>query len=172
MKHLAHRSPHTRGSVLLENAMYLPILFVLLMGMMEIARVTYTYYTVQKLLYSIGRYVGTQQGVNFCDDTDATVVAAKNFALTGTTDGSGTASITNLTVDQIQVRIERYTAATDEIGQCECSATGCDTTNGGQSPDNVVVSIPDGFPVRLSIPNLPIDPIVLRPRVRVPFQGT
>lgn len=157
---------------MLENVLYLPILFVLLLGMIEIARVTYTYYSVQKVLYSIGRYVGKQQGVNFCDDTDGTVTAAKNFALTGTSDGSGTAIITNLTVDQIQVRIERYTAATGDIGQCECSATGCDTASGGQAPDQIVVSIPDGFPVRLSIPSLPIDPIVLRPRVRVPFQGT
>jgi Flp pilus assembly protein TadG len=163
---------HQKGSVLLENAMYLPILFVLLIGMMEIARITYTYYTVQKVLYTIGRYVGTQQGVNFCDDTDATVIAAKTFALTGTSDGSGTASINNLSVDQIQVRIERYTAATGDIGTCECSATGCDTTNGGQGPDYIVVSIPDGLPVLLAIPNLPLDPIVLRPRVRVPFQGT
>jgi len=161
-----------KGSVLLENAMYLPILFVLLMGMMEIARITYTYYTVQKILYTVARYVGTQQGVNFCDDADATVVAAKNFALTGTTDGSGNSAINNFSVDRIQVRIERYVAATGDIGTCECSATGCDITNGGQGPDHIVVSIPDGFPVLLAIPNLPIDPIVLRPRVRVPFQGT
>lgn len=161
-----------RGSLLLENVMFLPILLLLLWGSIELARVTYTYFTLQKTLYAIARYVGTQQGVNFCDDTDTTVAAAKNYILTGTSDGSGTPVVTNLTVDQIQVRVERFSADAGDIGQCDCSATGCDTTNGGQSPDYIVVSIPDGYSITLTIPQLPIDPIILRPHVRVPYQGT
>src|SRR5260221_11240149 len=84
------------GSAILDTAMYLPILVALLTGIIELARVRYSYYTLHKILYTVGRYVGTQQGVNFCDGTDATVVAAKNMALTGTTDGSGTPIVPNL----------------------------------------------------------------------------
>ncbi len=161
-----------RGSALLETALYLPILFLLLFGMIELARVTYTYYTLQKMLVTVARYLGTQQGVNFCDDADPGIQAAKSFALTGATDGSAEPYLSELRAENIQVRIERYTAATNEIGQCECSATGCDTSAGGQGPDHIVVSIPDGYSIRLRIPQLPLDPILLRPQVRVPFQGT
>lgn len=165
-------NPRTRGSSLLETAMYLPILFLLLFGMIELARITYTYYTLQKILYTVARYLGTQQGVNFCDDSDASIVAAKAFALTGATDGSAEPYLSELGAENIQVRIERYTATNNEIGECECSATACDTATGGQAPDHIVVSIPEGYSVRLRIPQLPLDPILLRPQVRVPFQGT
>ncbi len=163
---------HRRGSFMLETAMYLPVLFLLLFGMIEIAKVTYTYYTLQKTLMTVARYLGTQQGVNFCDDTDAIVELAKQYAVTGSSEGGGESLVRNLTVSQIDVRIERVTAGTDEIGACECSITGCDTGNGGAGPDYIVVSIPDGYPFQLSIPQLPLDPILLRPRVRMPFQGT
>lgn len=161
-----------RGALLLEAAMYTPVMLLLLLGMIELARITYTYYTVQKMLVTIGRTVGTEQGVNFCDDTDGIVENVKNYALTGTADGSGTAYVQGLEASQIQVRIERLDAATSQIGECECAVTGCDTANGGRAPDYIVVSIPDGLPVQLRIPGLPLDPILLRPRVRVPFQGT
>ena len=50
--------------------------------------------------------------------------------------------------------------------------TGCDTANGGGSPDFVVVSIPNGYEVNPRIPFLTLDPILLRPMVRVPYGGT
>jgi hypothetical protein len=166
------RRHNQRGGFLLENAMFMPILLLLLLGMIELAKITWTYYALQKALYTVARYVGTQQSVNFCDDTDAIVTAAKNLAVTGSADGSTEALIRNFSADQIQVRLERFTAETGEIGECECSAEACDTASGGRSPDSIVVSIPSGYPVTLAIPNLPLDPILLRPRVRVPFQGT
>lgn len=162
----------SRGSFLLETAMFMPILLLLMMGMIELARITYTYYQVKKVLYSVARYVGSQQGINFCDDTDITVQQAKNLALTGTGDGSTESLISGLTVDQIQVRIERYTAVSGDIGQCTCAAEGCDISAGGQAPDYVVVSIPNGYSLTLMIPGLPIDPILFRPQVRLPYLGT
>lgn len=161
-----------RGSFMLETAMYLPVLLLLLLGMIQLARVTFTYYALQKALLTTARYLGTQQGVNFCDDGDTIVQQAKQLAVTGTADGSGDPVIQGLTVDQITVRIERFTAQSNEIGECECSVTGCDTVNGGAAPDYIVVAIPDGYSIQLAIPSLPLDPILLRPRVRVPFQGT
>ena len=51
--------------------MFVPLLVLLLMGMTELARLTYTYYTLHKILYNLARYVGTQQGVDFCGGSDA-----------------------------------------------------------------------------------------------------
>mgnify|MGYP001230601040 CR=1 FL=1 len=166
------RRRNQRGGFLLENAMFMPILLLLMLGMIELAEITWTYYSLQKTLYTVARFVGTQQGVNFCDESDAIVAAAKNLAVTGSSDGSTESLIRNLSIDQIQIRLERLTAESGEIGECECSAEACDTANGGRAADYIVVSIPDGYPFTLAIPNLPLDPILLRPRVRVPYQGT
>lgn len=166
------RKGRRQGSSAMEAAMLLPVLFVLLLGMVEVARVTYTYYMLQKMLYQLARYVGTQQGVNFCDDSDAVLVAAKNLAVTGTEDGSNDPLLTNLNADMIQVRIERYSRDTGELGVCDCSVTGCDSASGGTAPDFIVVSIPDGYPVTMSIPPAIVEEILLKPHVRVPFGGT
>jgi hypothetical protein len=166
------RSAGRRGSTLLESALYLPMLFMLLFGMVELARISLTYYTLQKILYTVARDVGTRQGVNFCDSTDAAVAAAKNFALTGTSDGSGNPLLPNLTIDQISVRIERYNRDTQEMLVCDCSVTGCDAAQGGGPPDYLVVSLPDGYRVRPVIPYMSLDEFPLRPQIRVPFGGT
>jgi hypothetical protein len=161
-----------RGSTILETVMYLPMLIVLLFGMVEIARVTYTYYTLQKILYTLARHVGTSQAVNFCDSSDAVVAAAKNFALTGSSDGSADPLVPNLTVDQIEVRIERLNRDTGEIAACDCSIAGCDAAQGGTPPEYLVVSIPDGYRIRPIIPYMALEEFPLRPRIRVPFGGT
>jgi len=160
------------GSALLEVALLLPILFTLLVGLVQIGKITYVYYTLRKTLYTVARYVATQQAVNFCDSEDATVVAAKNFALTGYTEEGGESMLPALTPEMIEVRIERYTAQTGELGECQCTASGCDASNGGQPPDYIVVLIPNGYEVRPRIPLLRLDPIPLRPEVRVPYGGT
>src|SRR3954465_2687720 len=95
-----------RGNSLLEMAMWVPILMLLLVGMTELARVTYVYYTLQKIVYTVARYVGPQQAVNFCAAAAAIVTAAKNFAIGGTTDTTSNPILANLTADMIQVRIE------------------------------------------------------------------
>lgn len=161
-----------RGSTILETAMYLPVLFILLFGMVEIARVTYTYYTLQKILYTLARLVGTGQAVNFCDSSDAVLTAAKNFALTGTSDGSADPLLPNLTADQIEVRIERFNRDTQEMVVCDCSITGCDAAAGGTWPDYLVVRLPDGYRMRPIIPYMMIEEFPLRPQIRVPFGGT
>jgi len=159
-----------RGAIIFEAAMWVPIMVLLLMGMVELARVTYTYYSLHKLLYTIARLVGTGQGVAFCSETNS-VQDSIAFALNGG-NVEGTPTIQSLQADQIAVRIERYDAATGELAVCECSSTGCDTSAGGRPPDYVVVSIPDGYPMRLAIPGLNLDPIPLRPQVGVPYGGT
>ncbi len=56
------------GAVMLETVMLTPVLLALLVGMIELGRVIYTYEALQKVMYLMARYVGTQQGVNFCSD--------------------------------------------------------------------------------------------------------
>ena len=159
------------GNSLLETAMFVPVLMLLLVGMVEFARVTYTYYTLHKTLYTLARYLGTRLGANLCDAGDAEVASAKEYALTGATDGTAESFLPGLTTDMIQVRVERATGGS-EIGECECSVTGCDAGAGGRPPDFIVVSIPDGYSVRLSFPYMTAETILLRPTVRVPFGGT
>ncbi|MGI8742964.1 MAG: TadE/TadG family type IV pilus assembly protein [Bryobacteraceae bacterium] len=161
-----------RGTAALETALMLPVLILLLMGTLEIGRIAYTYYAVHKVLYGLARVLGTQQGVNFCDDNDPTVAAAKAYVLNGSSDASTAPLIGNLTADQISVRLEQVDPTSGALSECACSVPGCDTANGGVPPDFIVVSIPNGYPVTPHIPLIPMDPIPLRPVVRVPYGGT
>jgi hypothetical protein len=144
-----------------------------LMGTFELGRVTITYYQLKKILYTVARHAGTQRGVNFCDGSDPALAAVKAFAVTGTEDGSTDPILPGLAADQISIRLERYNAATDTVAECDCSATssGCDAASGAPAPDYLVVSIPEGYPITLRIPNTLSDPILLKPVVRVPFGG-
>ena len=161
-----------RGQLLIETAMLIPLLALLLIGMVQIARITYIYYTLRKTVYSIARYVGTQQGVNFCDASDATITAGINFGLTGTTDASQPVFVNGLSAEMIQVTPEHYDATSQTISSCACGVPGCDTANGGSAPDFIAVSIPNGYLVPVRIPLINIDPIPLKPQVQVPYGGT
>jgi len=161
-----------RGSSLIESAMLLPLLFLLLFGMVELARISYTYYALNKMLTTVASYVGSRQAVNFCDEADLTVTFAKTFAITGGNDATAAPLVPNIEASSIRVGIERYDVASDSIAACECSATGCDLAQGGAAPGYVVVSLTDGYPVRLAVPFVNFEPIVLRPQVRMPYRGT
>jgi Flp pilus assembly protein TadG len=161
-----------RGSSMLETVLMMPLLILLLVGMVELARATYTYYTLQKIVNTAARYMASSQGVNFCADDDATIAAAKNLATTGSADNSTDSILTGLTPDQLQISIERYSAVDASLAQCECSATGCDASAGGQRPDFIVVSVPNGYSYLPRFPYLVNQPILFRPHVRVPYGGT
>ena len=157
----------------MEAALFVPIVVSLLVGMVQIGKITYVYYTLRKALYTMARYVAVQQGVNFCDIADATIVAAKNFGVSGSSTEDGAAPLlANLTTDMISIGIERVDTASGTLGACDCSVTGCDAAAGGRPPDFIVVSIPDGYLVSPRFLFFSIDPIPLRPQVRVPFGGT
>lgn len=160
-----------RGSTTMETILFLPLLLLLLMGTVELGRLTYTYYSIYKTLYTLARQAGTAQGANFCDGEDAVLQAVRNFVLTGAEDGGGDPLIRELTPDRVQIRIERYNPETGELVECSCGVPGCDTGNGGLAPDYLVVTLPDGYPFQLRIPYLNLSPILLRPQVRVPFGG-
>ena len=153
-----------RGSTVIETAILIPLILLLLVGMVTVARITYLYYTLRKTVYSIARYVGTQQGVNFCDSTDATVVNAINFGLTGTTDASQPVFVTGLTPAMVIITPEQFDPVTGTLSNF-CASTQ------GIAPDFIAVAI-QGYTIPVRLPGLQIDPIPLGPQVQVPYGGT
>lgn len=161
-----------KGNAMIETAIFLPFLLVLLVGSEQIAKVTYVYYSIKKIEYNIARYVATQQGVDFCaGSSDPTITAAINLGLTGTTDGSGTPLIADLTADMIVIQPERIDS-TGAPAVCTCDITGCSEAAGGGSPTFITVSIPSGYPVAPIIPFTTTQTIPLVPSVKVPYEGT
>ena len=160
------------GGALIESVMFMPVLLGLLVGTIELARVTYTYYMLQKMMFNLARYVGTQQGVNFCDTQDPSVQAAINYGLTGSTDSAENPVIRGLAPSMFQIRIERYDANSQQLIVCDCSAAGCDASQGGLPPGFIVVSLTNGYTVNPVFWGFAADPFQLRPSVRVPYAGT
>ncbi len=159
----------TRGNMAIEAALWIPFLVLLIVGTVQFGKITYLYYSLKKSVYSAARYLSLQQGVNFCDLTnDANVTAAIQFAITGTTDGSATPLIENLTPDMFQVTTQCVDPASGVPGPCNNG--GCPAV--AQRPDYIMVSMPNGYPVQPRIPLVTLDPIQLHPYALVPFGGT
>ena len=158
------------GSMAIELAMWLPVMFLLIGGIIQFGKITYIYYSLQKTVNTIASYLAVQNGVNFCPDAgDPTITAAIQFALTGTTDGSGTPAITGLTADMITVTTQCIDPVTLTLGDCVVS--GCGTPVGAQRPDFITVSMPNGFIVQPRIPYILTDPIPLRPKAVAAYGG-
>lgn len=172
MTRAVHARGRRGGNALIEAPLVTLLIVVLMVGMVEIAKVTLTYYNLRKAVYSIARYVSVQSGVNYCDPGDPTITAAVFFGLTGTTDNSAQAQIPNLTPDMITVSAERLDPVANTLTPCACSVSGCDISAGGGYPDFIVVSIPNGYSVTPHLPFITVDPISLRPQVKVPFGGS
>jgi hypothetical protein len=172
MRVFGRRWGRREGNVILEAALMLPVIILLLVGMGQIAKITYTYYNLRKTIYSIGSYLSAQQGTNFCDPADPNVQQAISFGLTGSTDNSLPVSITGLTADMISIAPQVVDSATGAIIPCECSVSGCDLAAGGSAPGYIVISIPNGYMITPRIPFLPLLPIPLKPQVKVPYGGT
>ncbi len=160
------------GNAMIETAIFLPLLLILLVGMEQIGKLTYVYYTIKKIEYTIARYVATQQGVDFCAGLgDPTITAAINLGLTGTTDGTGAAFIPDLTADMFVITPETIDS-TGEPAVCSCDITGCDESVGGGAPAYINVAIPSGYPIAPVIPFTTVQTIPLVPMVTVPYEGT
>ena len=56
--------------------MFVPILVLFIVGMIQIGKITYVYYTLKKMMYSAAMYVSAQQGVDFCGDSTGMLAAA------------------------------------------------------------------------------------------------
>lgn len=157
------------GNMVIEAALWIPVMVLLIVGMVQVGKITYLYYSLKKAVYSAARYLSLQQGVNFCDlANDPNVTAALQFAITGTSDGSAPPLISNLTANMFTVSAECVDPGTGTPGPC--SNAGCPTVS--SRPDYILVTMPTGYMVRPRIPFITLDPIALRPFVMVPFGGT
>ncbi len=144
------------GAALIEVAVLTPVIVMLLVGMTQIARITWTYYTLRKTVYSVATYLNSQQGVNFCDPADPSIANAVSFGVIGS-------GVSGLTDDMISVTAESLDPATQAI----IPFGGC------SGPDFIVVSIPNGYLVQPSIPFFSqIDLLPLKPQVTLPYAGT
>lgn len=161
-----------RGNILLESAMLMPVIILLLVGMVQIARFTYIYFALRQAAYAVASYVSSQQAVNFCDPGDQTITSAINYAMTGTVDNSAPVTITGLTAAMFSVVPERFDNIAQAIETCSCDVTGCDESQGGTKPDYITVSI-SGYQFTPRIPFLPSPQAInLSPSVKVPYGGT
>ncbi len=80
--------------------------------------------------------------------------------------------VRDLTIDRILVTPERADTVNGAIGVCDCGGSdGCLASDGGRPPDYVRLSIDGGYSFQPHIPFRTLDPILLRPHVRVPFGG-
>lgn len=155
--------------MILEAALWIPVITLLLVGMVQIGKITYLYYSLKKAVYTAARYLSVQQGVNFCDLTDdPNVAAAFQLAVTGTDDGSGVPLISNFTIDMLQATPLCVDAVSGVPGPCDTSA--CPTI--AARPDYILVTLTNGYQVQPRIPFLTLNPFNLSPSVMVPFGGT
>ena len=159
-----------RGSMVVETALWIPVLVLLISGIIQFGKITYIYYTLRKTVYTAAGYLAQQQGTNFCDlANDANTQAALNFAVTGTTDGSAPALVSNLTPAMLQVTLECVDPSSGVPSVC--ANPGCGSDVGAERPDYIVVGIPGGFPVQPRIPFITLEPVALSPSAAVPFGG-
>ena len=157
------------GSVTLETVMFLPVMLLLIVGMIQFGKITYTYYALHNVVYTAARYLSVQRGTNFCDPGDPNITAAINFAVTGTTDASGTPLISNLTPDMLQVTTECIVNGAVSV----CDTSGCAISPSlAARPDYVAVTIPNGYLMTPRLPFTTLTPIQFAPTALVPFGGT
>jgi hypothetical protein len=155
-----------RGSAVLEFALWFPVLLLLVVGLIQFGKLMYIQYSLQKALYTVGRTLAVQQGLDLCDAGVLTGMV-QNLILDPNTQ---LPLVNNLTPDIIQVT----TVCLDANGNpLPCDTSGC--TGAAQTPQQpafLTVSIPGGYPFQLTIPYVTLLPTPLYPSVTVPFTGS
>ncbi len=158
----------SRGNMVLEGALWIPVMVLLVVGTIQLGKISYTYFSLRKAAFSAGRYLAVQQGTDFCNLAgDANAQAALNFAITDP--NTGAPLISGLTTDMLAISTECVDPATGAVGACDTS--GCGAAAGAQRPTYIVVTI-SGFTMQPRIPGLSLEPIALSPSVTVAFSGS
>jgi hypothetical protein len=157
----------------IELAFQIPLMLALLFACVQMARVFYTYHTLQKALRGGAGLLARSVNVNYCDSQDGVLAEARNFIVYGNLQGQGFPVIQGLTSDMIQFVPERTSAGATGITQCVCTedVESCDVASGGSPPDFIVVNLQNGFPVSLQFPFVNLGTINLRVSVRMPVTG-
>jgi hypothetical protein len=158
------RRRRTKGNMAIEAALLIPILLLCIVGTVQFGKITFTYFTLKKMVWAAGRQLASQQGVNYCNGTDdPKIAAATTFALN---DPTGTPIIENLTALQFDAQ-----CSDGDGGTTPCDTSSCDSLSLSPRPDYVLVTIPGGYAATLRIPFLNPVPITLSPSALVPTGG-
>jgi hypothetical protein len=147
--------------------MWIPILLLLIVGMIQLGKLTYLDYVLSKIVYNAARNLATTQNLNFCDPGDPVTAAAIGGAINDP--ATSQPLIANLTADMLVVTTQCLDA-TGAIGTCDVS--GCQGVAGAQRPDYVTVAITNGYSFPIRIPFINLDPVLLRPSATSPFGGS
>lgn len=154
--------------MVLEAALWIPVMVLLVVGTIQLGKISYTYFALRKAVFSAARYLAVQQGTNFCDlADDANAQNALNFAVNDPV--SGTPLITGLTTSMLVITTECVDPASGAVGACDTS--GCGAAAGAQRPYYITVTV-SGFLYPVRIPGLSVDSIALSPSVTVAFGGS
>ncbi|SPE29907.1 conserved hypothetical protein [Candidatus Sulfopaludibacter sp. SbA3] len=155
----------TSGNMVLEGILWIPVIVLLVVGTIQLGKISYTYYSLRKAVFTAARYLAVQQGTDVCNlGGDANVQAALNLAVNDP--NSQTPLISGLTADNFLISTECVDPASNTVGACLCGGV-----DGEQRPDYIVVSV-TGFSIQPRIPGLTLDPIALSPSVTVAFGGS
>src|SRR5206468_1675193 len=126
---LRRRTNSSRGSAVIEVALWIPFLLLLISGMIQFGKITYLNYVLQKIVYTAARSLSLQQNLNLCDPADPATQAVLTNALNDP--ATGEPLIANLTPDMLTVTT-RCLDANGNIGDCDVS--GCAGLTGAQRP--------------------------------------
>jgi hypothetical protein len=162
-----------RGQTAIELAFQIPILIIILAGGIQLARVFYTYHTLEKALRGGAGLLARTSNVNYCDASDTAITGAKNFVIYGNLQGIGTPIVPNLG-DFLQVQAERQDSTSTTVNTCPCGsadADDCDISVGGRPPDFIVVHLGTGYPLQFPFAYLTLTTLNLKVSVRMPVTG-
>ena len=154
--------------------MQIPLLLVILAGAVQLARVFYTYHTLEAAVRGGAGLLARSSSVNYCDAGDAAITGAKNFIVYGNLQGQGIPILPGL-ADLIQVLPEREGAGSTNVNACTCGAADpddCDVSAGGRPPDFIVVNLGSGYPLQLPFAFVSLTTVNLKVSVRMPVTGS
>jgi Flp pilus assembly protein TadG len=164
-------------------ALLIPFLMLLLFGVFEVARVFYTYHTLQKAVRGGAGVLARSANVNFCNPSDPAMIGAANVIVWGNLQGSGPAIVQDseaqALLSAIQIIPETVQANSSAVAPCcglgQGDPNGCDPTLGGRTPDFIVVNLgAGGFPVNVLFPFVNLNPptVTLQVSVRMAVTGS
>jgi hypothetical protein len=156
-----------QGNAVLEFALWFPVLLLLVVGLIQFGKLAYIQYSLRKTLYTVGRTLSVQQGLDLCD-ADVLSGMVQNLI---TDPNTQQPLVSNLTADMILVTPICLDANGNPLA-CDV-ADGCvDLAETPPQPSYLMVSIPGGYPLQLRIPYTQLPQTPLYPTVTVPFTGS
>jgi len=155
-------------------------MLLILAGAVQLARVFYTYHTLQKAMQGGAALLARATNVNYCNAEDPALVSARNFMVYGNLQGLGIPVVQTTLCDGsclqnlIQILPERRDGVSTSVNDCMCAtddADSCEISGVGRAPDFIVVNLNGGYPLQLPFAFVNLATVNLRVSVRMPVTG-